>query len=115
MVRIIRFLLAHHPIWTPLLVWVTRFGHGLFILYGLVEWFRPKSGEEQRGRRKTLLYCLFSVLLASSVSWLIGKIWYRPRPFTRGKGPALVKHKANASFPSNHAMNSGDVFGGFQP
>ena len=106
MVRLILFLLARHNLWLRPLSWFTRFGHGLFILYGLGAWFCPKNEKEQRKERKTLLYCLFSVILASSVSWFIGKLWYRPRPFARGKGEALVKHKANASFPSNHAMNS---------
>lgn len=106
MVRLIRFLIDRHNLWLRFLSGFTRFGHGLFILYGLVEWFRPRAAEEQRRGRKTLIYCLFAVLLGSSVSWNIGKLWPRPRPFARGKGAALVKHKANASFPSNHAMNS---------
>lgn len=106
MVRLIQYLIARQNLWLRLLSGFTRFGHGLFILYGLVEWFRPKPGSEQRKERKNLLYCLFFVIFASTVSWVIGKLWYRPRPFTLAADPALVKHKANASFPSNHAMNS---------
>ena len=67
MVRLILFLLARHNLWLRPLSWFTRFGHGLFILYGLGAWFRPKNEKEQRKERKTLLYCLFSVILASSV------------------------------------------------
>lgn len=106
MVRLILFLLARHNLWLRLISSFTRLGHGLFILYGLAAWFLPKAEMQQRKERKTLIYCLFSVLLGSTLSWFIGLLWHRPRPFTSGIGPALVKHKANASFPSNHAMNS---------
>lgn len=101
-----QWFIARRRTWLRLLTWITRFGYWLFILYGLIEWFRPRPVAEQIKRRKTLVYCLFSVILGSSVSWVIGKIWHRPRPFACGDAAALVPHKANASFPSNHSMNS---------
>lgn len=101
-----QWLIARRRTWLRLLSWITRFGYWLFILYGLVEWFRPRPLTEQIKRRKTLVYCLFSVILGSSLSWCIGKLWHRPRPFVQGDAQALVPHKANASFPSNHSMNS---------
>lgn len=101
-----QWLIARRRTWLRILNWITRFGYWLFILYGLLEWFRPRPIAEQIKRRKTLVYCLFSVILGSSVSWVIGKIWHRPRPFACGDAAALVPHKANASFPSNHSMNS---------
>lgn len=99
-----QWLIARRRTWLRILTWITRFGYWLFILYGLLEWFRPRPIAEQIKRRKTLVYCLFSVILGSSVSWVIGKIWHRPRPFACGDAAALVPHKANASFPSNHSM-----------
>ena len=101
-----QWLIARRRTWLRILTWITRFGYWLFILYGLLEWFRPRPIAEQIKRRKTLVYCLFSVILGSSISWVIGKIWHRPRPFACGDAAALVPHKANASFPSNHSMNS---------
>ena len=101
-----QWLIARRRTWLRLLSWITRFGYWLFILYGLVEWFRPRPLTEQIQQRKTLVYCLFSVIAGSSLSWVIGKIWHRPRPFVQGDAAALVPHKANASFPSNHSMNS---------
>lgn len=101
-----QWFIARRRTWLHILTWITRFGYWLFILYGLLEWFRPRPIAEQIKRRKTLVYCLFSVILGSSISWVIGKIWHRPRPFACGDAAALVPHKANASFPSNHSMNS---------
>ncbi len=102
----VQWFIARRRIWLRILTWITRFGYWLFILYGLIEWFRPRPVSEQIKRRKTLVYCLFSVIVGSSVSWVIGKIWHRPRPFACGDAAPLVAHKANASFPSNHSMNS---------
>jgi undecaprenyl-diphosphatase len=87
--------------------WIARFGYLAYVLYGLVEWFRPGRMAGTLYRRRTLLYCLFSVGLGSAASFVIGRIWSRPRPFVRHRGiSSLIPHKENASFPSNHAMNS---------
>ena len=55
MVRLIQYLIARQNLWLRLLSGFTRFGHGLFILYGLVEGFRPKPGSAQRQELKNLL------------------------------------------------------------
>lgn len=102
----VQWFIARRRTWLRILTWITRFGYWLFILYGLIEWFRPRPVSEQIKCRKTLVCCLFSVIVGSSVSWVIGKIWHRPRPFACGDAAPLVAHKANASFPSNHSMNS---------
>ena len=44
------------------------------------------------------------------ISLAVGKLWHRGRPFTRDRQIwNFTGHKANASFPSNHAMNSAAV------
>lgn len=104
--KTIQWLICYRRSWLRVLTWITRFGYWLFILYGILEWFRPGTVKEKLYQRRTLLYCLAAVGLGSAISFLIGRIWSRPRPFVQGDALALVKHEANASFPSNHAMNS---------
>lgn len=87
-----------------LLVWVARFGFLIYPLYGIVSWFVTSRKDRVR-KRAALVEALFSVLAASSVSFLIRRIWCRPRPFTRGK-TARITHGDNASFPSNHTLNA---------
>lgn len=89
-----------------LLVGIARFGYVLYIVYGIVEWFRPASFRELQQRRHTLLYCLFSVMIGSGISFIIGKIWRRRRPFVKDASLGLIPHTDNASFPSNHTANS---------
>ena len=51
-----------------------------------------------------------AVCLCSVISLAVGKLWHRGRPFTRDRQIwNFTGHKANASFPSNHAMNGAAV------
>lgn len=85
---------------------LAKFGYWLYLLYGICEWFHPGTRREIIGRRRMLWQCLFSVMTGSFVSFIIGKLAYRKRPFAAHPAVrALLPHKENASFPSNHAMN----------
>lgn len=106
MFKAIQWLILHRRRWLQVLRWVTKFGYWLFILYGIFAWFQPGTFKEKLHQRRTLLYCLFAVALGSTLSFLLGRLWKRQRPFVQGDALALVKHKDNASFPSNHTMNS---------
>jgi len=54
--------------------------------------------------RNTLFITMTAASAAAVVSWLIGHYAYVPRPFVESVGHALLQHKDNASFPSNHMM-----------
>ena len=68
--------------------WIARFGYLAYVLYGLVEWFRPGRMADTLYRRRTLLYCLFSVGLGSALSFVIGRIWV-PVPLSAIEGYPL--------------------------
>lgn len=111
MIRIILFsigkIMMHRHRIRTVFSWIARFGYLAYVLYGLISWFRPRRAADMLYSRRTLLYCLFAVGLGSAVSFFIGRIWHRPRPFVRYRERRpLVPHKENASFPSNHSMNS---------
>lgn len=57
-----------------------------------------------RGERQTALAIFFAVVIGLLFSFVIGHLCYRPRPFVAGIAKALIDHKENASFPSNHAL-----------
>ena len=57
-----------------------------------------------RGERQAALSIVISVAIALILSFIIGHLFYRPRPFVAGIVKALIEHKENASFPSNHAL-----------
>jgi undecaprenyl-diphosphatase len=105
-IRLVQTLIGKRGWVFAVLTGIAKFGYLLYILYGLVEWFRPAPFEELQRRRHTLLYCLFSVIIGSSISFVIGRVWSRKRPFVAMPEIGLIPHKANASFPSNHTANS---------
>lgn len=87
---------------------VTRYGHWAFVIYGLLLWFSPGKGKEKR--RLCCVLSFAGVVAASLISYAIGKLWHRKRPFTEDwRIWNFTGHKANASFPSNHTMNGAVV------
>ncbi|EJF90662.1 undecaprenyl-diphosphatase [Bartonella tamiae] len=54
--------------------------------------------------RRAAIAVLIAVVVGLVCSFLIGQVAFRPRPFVVGLGRALIQHKENASFPSNHAL-----------
>lgn len=87
---------------------ITRYGHWAFLIYGMLLWFAP--GKNQKHRRESCVAAFLAVCLCSVISLTVGKLWHRGRPFTRDRQIwNFTGHKANASFPSNHAMNGAAV------
>ena len=87
---------------------ITRYGHWAFVIYGLLLWFAP--GKDKEKRRTCCVLTFLSVCIASLISYGIGKVWFRKRPFTKDwRVWNFTGHKANASFPSNHTMNGAIV------
>ncbi|WP_455474518.1 undecaprenyl-diphosphatase [Bartonella sp. B30(2025)] len=66
----------------------------LFVL-----WFCGK----ERERRSVLSICV-STFMALFTGYLISLIYFHPRPFVSDLTSPLIKHRATASFPSNHAL-----------
>lgn len=86
---------------------IAKFGYWLYLLYGAIEWLRPGSVAERLKRRHTLLFCIATVAFGSTISFFLGRLWKRERPFVQHADiEAVIEHDANASFPSNHSMNS---------
>lgn len=102
----IQYLLQRRQTILRVVVWLAKFGYWLYIIYGIFAWFQPGTMREKIRRHETLWQCLFSVMVGSALSWLVGRFWHRSRPFVQEQGvQALIPHRANASFPSNHSMN----------
>lgn len=108
-VRKINGLAGKHPGADRFMKLTTRYGHLAFVLYGLWLWFGG-SERDRAARRQAAATAFFGVCACSLLSFCIGKVWARPRPFARdGRIRNFTGHKANAAFPSNHTMNSAVV------
>ncbi|MHC5306805.1 undecaprenyl-diphosphatase [Bartonella sp. LJL80] len=96
------FLAGTAQTWT-ILVWFGVFC-AKFLIYFipfhlLILWFIGGLVE-----RKAAVAVVLAVFLGLIISHAIGVLFFRPRPFAAGLGAALIDHKNNASFPSNHAL-----------
>lgn len=85
----------------PGALWLGRFlANGLvwlFPLYVVASWLRATAPG-----RDALLQGVLAACVAMGLSWLIGQVWFHPRPFMIGLGIQHLPHKPTASFPSNH-------------
>jgi undecaprenyl-diphosphatase len=54
--------------------------------------------------RQTAIALVVALVIAIVASYAVGLVVFRPRPFMIGLGNALVDHRPNSSFPSNHGL-----------
>ncbi len=64
----------------------------IFLLFYL--WFSKRKNEA--------LYAGYATTLGIGINQIIGLLYFHPRPFMDHLGTALVSHKADSSFPSDH-------------
>ncbi|WP_136605728.1 undecaprenyl-diphosphatase [Paenibacillus dokdonensis] len=73
----------------------------LFFVGLLVYWFSRKESN-----RKMVAESVVSVVIGLGISWVIGHLFYRDRPFVAHTVLQLISHPANASFPSDHSIGA---------
>ncbi|CAM2870724.1 undecaprenyl-diphosphatase [Paenibacillus sediminis] len=73
----------------------------LLLLGMIIYWFT-----RNRLNRMMAIEAAISVLLGMGISFVIGHFLYRDRPFVDHTVIQLIKHAANASFPSDHAIGA---------
>jgi len=66
----------------------------IFIAILFYLWFSNKKNEA--------LYAGYATTLGVGINSIIGLFYFHPRPFMDGLGVALLHHKAENSFPSDH-------------
>ncbi|MEC4568711.1 undecaprenyl-diphosphatase [Paenibacillus sp. CMAA1739] len=73
----------------------------LFGVALLVYWFTFKTSN-----RMMVLEAVITVCIGFIISWGLGHLFYRDRPFVGHTVIQLIHHDPNASFPSNHALGA---------
>jgi undecaprenyl-diphosphatase len=73
------------------------------VVYGVAIWMLLAWIRKPEAFRFALLDTVFTITLTLSLSWVIGQMWYHPRPFEIGLGQNFLAHAADSSFPSDHA------------
>ncbi|OZB98777.1 undecaprenyl-diphosphatase [Paenibacillus sp. XY044] len=73
----------------------------LFFVGLLVYWFTRKESN-----RRMVAESVVSAAIGLGISWVIGHLFYRDRPFVAHSVLQLIPHPANASFPSDHSIGA---------
>jgi undecaprenyl-diphosphatase len=99
--KIINDLAVKLTIFNPLMRILATDAEYLFYISILIYWFtRIKQN------RKMVIESLLSACTALGISGIIAHFYYRDRPFITHTVFQLIKHPANASFPSDHAAGA---------
>jgi undecaprenyl-diphosphatase len=85
----------------PLMRFLAVDAEYLFYISIVIYWFT-----RTQSNRKMVIESLLSACAALGVSGIISHFYYRDRPFITHTVYQLIKHPANASFPSDHATGA---------
>lgn len=85
----------------PVMRFLAEYAQYLFYFGVAVYWF---TRTEQN--RRMVVEALISACIAMGLSTILGYFFYRDRPFVAHAVLQLIKHPANASFPSDHAIGA---------
>jgi undecaprenyl-diphosphatase len=85
----------------PLMRFMAAYADYLFYISIVVYWFT-----RIQQNRKMVVEALLSACVALGINGIIAHFYYRDRPFITHAVYQLIKHPANASFPSDHATGA---------
>jgi undecaprenyl-diphosphatase len=96
--KLINDLAGTFTFFNPLMRFLAVDMEYLFYISIVVYWFT-----RTQLNRKMVIAALLSACAALGISGIIAHFYYRDRPFITHTVYQLIKHPANASFPSDHA------------
>ncbi|ALP38868.1 bacitracin ABC transporter permease [Paenibacillus sp. IHB B 3084] len=94
-------LAEHLAFLNGLMRFMAQYAPYLFGVALLIYWFTFKMPN-----RMMVLEAILTVCIGFVISWGLGHLFYRDRPFVGHSVIQLIHHDANVSFPSNHALGA---------
>ena len=74
--------------------------YSIVVLAGIVMWCGLRGEPRDRS---ALIHVVLAVLPALAINYVVGLVFFHPRPFMVGLGHTYLAHLPEASFPSDHA------------
>lgn len=99
--KAINQLAGHHPFSDGLMVFVTQKALIIYAVVLLLMWLFGKENYKY-----TVVYAAITGVLGLFINFVIGHIYFEPRPFVTHKVHLLITHAADASFPSDHTTGA---------
>jgi undecaprenyl-diphosphatase len=92
---------GHHPFLDELMVFVTQGALAVFALVLLLMWF---FGKEKY--KYTVVFAAITGVLGLFINFILGHIYFEPRPFVTHHVHLLIQHAKDSSFPSDHSTGT---------
>lgn len=92
---------GHHPFLDGLMVFVTKEALAIFALVLLLMWF---FGKEKY--KYTVVFAAITGVLGLFINFILGHIYFEPRPFVTHHVHLLIQHAKDSSFPSDHSTGT---------
>lgn len=96
--HIINGMADHNVFLNKIMIFIAVYSPILYGVLMLVQWFI--GGDKGK---KASMDAFFAAIIALGLNLLLSTFYFEPRPFVHHKVNVLVKHPADASFPSDHA------------
>ncbi|SHJ94321.1 undecaprenyl-diphosphatase [Desulforamulus aeronauticus] len=98
--KAINDLAGEYPILDGFMVFVSQKSIFFYALILILMWFRNER------YMRIVIYAAITGCLGLFINFVITQIYFEPRPFVAHSVHLLIKHAADASFPSNHTTGA---------
>jgi undecaprenyl-diphosphatase len=92
---------GHHPLLDGVMVFVTQNALIIYAAILLIMWFFGKDKY-----KNTVIFATITGVIGLLINFVIGHIYFEPRPFVSHKVNLLTSHASDASFPSDHGTGA---------
>lgn len=99
--KAINQLAGHHPFIDKVMILTSQYALIVYAIVLLLMWFLGKDHSKY-----TVVYAAITGGLGLLINFVIGHIYYEPRPFVTHKVHLLIQHAKDASFPSDHTTGA---------
>ncbi|MGE7185522.1 undecaprenyl-diphosphatase [Peribacillus sp. NPDC006672] len=94
-------LAGHHPLLDELMVFATQNALLIYAVLLIAMWVFGKENHKH-----TVVFATMTGALSLFLNFVIGLIYFEPRPFVTHNVHLLLSHAADASFPSDHTTGA---------
>ncbi|MFE0507234.1 undecaprenyl-diphosphatase [Peribacillus butanolivorans] len=92
---------GHQPLLDQLMVFATQKALLIYAIWLIVMWIFGKENYKY-----TVVFAAMTGALGIFINFVIGLIYFEPRPFVTHNVHLLITHAADASFPSDHTTGA---------
>jgi undecaprenyl-diphosphatase len=86
-----------NPVIDTLAIFAAEYMPVIFILALAILWILKGNNS-----RNIILYGIYAAIIGLVINYIIGLVYFHPRPFMIGLGTQLFQYPAETSFPSDH-------------